>query len=265
MKHTWRVALASAALLGLTVPASGQDRCEERDVRELELAAAGIERLDLEAHAGSLVVEGREGLSRVEVHAVLCASDRERLDALDVRLERTGSRAVLETRFPDWNDSGWGRNRYARIDLVVQIPRGLAADITDGSGEIEIRGTGPLTLRDGSGSLTIRDIVGGARIDDGSGEIEISGVQGDVEVEDGSGGITIEEVSGGVHLRDGSGQVEIRGVERDVEVSDKGSGQIEVQDVRGDLRVQGTRRERIRYANVAGEVDLPPARRGRGG
>ena len=254
-------AMALAALTFGAVPAEAQQRCEIREERDLDLGAADLDRIRIEAHSGRLVVQGREGETGIRVHAVLCASDRERMEAMDVTLERSGAEGRLRTIHPDWNGGGWGRDRYARIDLQVDVPAGMAAEVEDGSGEAEIRGVGELVVRDGSGALRIEDVSGRLRVDDGSGELHIRGVEGDVEVEDGSGGVEIRAVSGSVRLRDGSGAADIAGVGRDVVVEDKGSGRVQVDDVRGDLRVDGTRRERIHYSNVGGAVDLPPARR----
>ena len=257
---------ATMTLVSFAVPglvAQRSDRCAERMTMELLQPTGGVELLDVTAGAGNLRIEGSDAVSQIRVDAVLCASGADRMEGLDVTLERSGSSAVLETVFPE-RARGWN-NGYARIDLVVSVPRGLDARVVDGSGEAWISGVGALDVEDGSGELTLRDIGGDLAVGDGSGELAISDVGGSVRMEDGSGEITLRGVDGSVTLHDGSGRVSIEAVTGDVEVLDKGSGQIDVRNVDGGLHVEGTRRERIRYEGVRGEVVLPPARRRRGG
>ena len=93
----------------------------------------------MDAGAGKLVITGREGIDGIRVAATLCASDRDRLEALAVTLD--GGR--LETDYPRGGSSGWfGGNRYARIDLVVEVPAGTNLRLEDSSGSVEITGTG---------------------------------------------------------------------------------------------------------------------------
>jgi len=197
--------------------------------------------------------------------ATACASEEWMLEELEVTVRERNSDLVFETKHPESNDSRMrGRDRYARLDLKLEVPLGMAAMIRDGSGPAEITGLGSLGVQDGSGSLYIRDIQGDLLVEDGSGELEISGIRGSVEVEDGSGELSIEDVTGSVVLSDGSGSVNIQSVTMDVRVSGMGSGQLSVDDIGGDLVVREGRNERIRHSNVDGRVDIPePTKRGR--
>ncbi len=255
--------VAGSFALVMWAPLAGQasDRCDERRTVTRELSADGIGLLEIEARAGSLEVTGSPRSNEILVTATLCAEREGDLALFDARLERSGSTAELEAIFPDRDRSQ--SNRQMRVDLVVTVPEGLATNVHDGSGHMEIEGVGGLEIHDGSGHVTIRDIDGGVTIDDGSGSVEIEDVSGSVRLEDGSGNAVISGVGGSVELSDGSGLVEISEVTGNVHVTDKGSGQIRVDDVRGDLRVEGTRRDRIRYSNVGGSIDLPRARRRR--
>lgn len=257
-------AVGAFAVAGPT-PLVGQDydSCAVSRTAELDVPTDGIRLLDVIARAGSLEIEGRSGAREIQVEATVCASDAERMQGLEVTLDRSGSTVNLETVFPD-HDRNWS-NGYARIHLVVAVPAGMDLRIEDGSGHTEVQGVGSVEIDDGSGHLTLRDISGDVEIDDGSGHVEIFDVVGHVEIDDGSGGITVSGVQGGVRLTDGSGPVEVDNVSMNVVVTDKGSGPVVVRDIDGDLSVSGTRRERIRYDNIGGALDLPaPRRRGRG-
>ena len=277
---TRQTALTAAALLCATaiVPtdAAAQDNCKFRE--DMELGARAGESLQVDAGAGKLVITGSSGVDKILVAATLCASDEDRLAALDVSLD--GGR--LDTDYPRNGGSGWfGGNRYARIDLVVKVPAGMNLRVEDSSGSVEITGVGEVEIDDGSGSMQLRGVAA-VVIEDGSGSLRIEDVAGSVTVEDGSGNLRIEEVAGNVTVNDGAGSVRIRTVGGDVSISDgagsievtsvggtvrigAGSGSVTVRDVDGDLVVTDTRRSRIRYSDIRGVLELPPERRkGRG-
>ena len=269
---TW----TAAALLGAAVltPATltAQDNCKFRG--EMVLGERAAESLRVDAGAGKLVITGESGIDDIRVVATLCASDQERLDALDVSLDE----GRLDTDYPRNGGSGWfGRNRYARIDLVVQVPAGVNLRVDDSSGSVEIANVGEVSIDDGSGSLQVRGVASVA-IDDGSGNLQIEDVAGSVTVDDGSGSVRIENVAGNVTVEDGAGSLRIRTVGGDVSVSDgsgsieiasvggtvrigAGAGSVTVRDVDGDLVVTDTRRSRIRYSDIRGVLDLPPEKR----
>ena len=256
-KRTAMVAVFGAVA---TVPVglAAQNRCEFRD--ELEITGPARGSLDVDAGAGTLAIRGRDGIAEIRVAATLCASDRDRLEALTVDLR--GDR--LETDYPNLSRGWLGVNRYARIDLVVEVPSGMNIRVEDSSGSLEIEGVGEVELQDGSGSMSLRS-VGSVVIEDGSGSLKVVDVTGDIEVEDGSGSMQIEEVTGDVLIRDGSGSIKVEAVGGTVRIDGVGSGGVSVRDVDGDLVVRDGRRERIRYSDIRGVVDLPPARRrGRG-
>ncbi len=240
--------------------------CEYEAERTVELSAGIGDRLVLTAGSGSLEVVGREGLDQVRVVGRVCTSHEEWIDELDVRGERRGSDAVIETVYPDrnnWRDLFRGRN-YARIDLTVEVPAGMEADIEDSSGEMNLHGLGNLRIDDSSGEIVIQGSSGSIWIDDSSGEIEITGVVGDVEIDDGSGGIRVVDVEGSVMVSDGSGEVEVESVTGNVIIRNDGSGSIEVDGVGGDFVVRNDGSGSIRHDNVEGNVEIPRNKR-RGG
>jgi len=268
MRHKIAVTFGTWLLVGqLFAPGSaaaqrGGDRCEFATELSGEMAASASERLTITAGSGALIVEGQSGASQVVVTATLCASEEWMLDEMDVLVERRGSTVDVETLYPE---DEWRRDGYARIDLRVEVPLGMNAEIEDGSGSATLSGLGDLTVDDGSGELYVEDIRGTLDVEDGSGELEIRDVQGDVRVEDGSGSMDIVGVTGSVTVEDGSGSIDIRDVGEDVMAYDIGSGMLRVSGVEGDFTVEDGRHERIRYSGVQGVVDIPAPRRRRGG
>ncbi len=231
---------------------SAQRQCEFRD--DVELRGTAHDELRVDAGAGRLVIRGSEGTGVIQISATLCASDRERLEALEVSLDGDQVRT-------DYPGRGWGwGNNDARIDLEIEVPATTNVYVEDSSGSVTILGVGDVELQDGSGSVHIEK-VGSVLVEDGSGSLRIQDSSGDVEVRDGSGSMTITNVTGGVMVEDGSGGIEIATVGGSVRLDDIGAGGVNVRDVEGDLVVIDGRRERIRYSDVRGRVDLPAARR----
>lgn len=225
----------------------------------LTLAAEGLTKIEVTAGAGFLKVSGVEGARAVEVKAEIVVSgvsdkDMEEYikDHIELELRKAGSTAVLVGRIREHGFSFMPRE--ALIDLTVTVPKGLAVEIDDGSGELTVNGvSGGLRIKDGSGSMEVKSIVGDLWIDDGSGEIEVDDVQGNVEIidgsgetdvrnvtgdlsiDDGSGGITLGKIGGTVTVEDGSGSLRIDDVGKDVRIKHKGSGSVDVTNVKGKV------------------------------
>ncbi len=210
-----------------------------REIRELGVAADRLDRLVIDAGAGSLDVRGVEGQDRIEVRATIVvedADDDEGRAFIDKRIElgldRDGDSARLVSRV-DQPKLGWGRS--GRIDIEVTAPPELALRIDDGSGSIDVAGfASDVRIDDGSGSIDVGS-VGSLVIDDGSGSIDVSDVTGDVYVNDGSGSLTIEGVGGSVTIDDGSGSIRVNDVGQDLIIIDSGSGSVSFSNVKGTV------------------------------
>jgi hypothetical protein len=237
--------LSSLAFAALAALAQSHQDCEFTADRTATVAASASDVLDLVARAGSLIVEGRPGLSEVRVRGRACASSSALLERIVIETSRSGGRVRVEVPELEYERNFFG-NRYASLDLVLEVPEGMEAVIQDGSGDAEIRGLGSLTVTDGSGSLRIADARGDVTVEDGSGEIEIVGVAGDVEVHDGSGEVDVRDVTGSVSINDGSGSIIVSRVGGDFVVRDDGSGDIRHDAVRGTVDIPEKERARRR-------------------
>jgi hypothetical protein len=271
-----RVPLIATMLAVLPGIAAAQDEvCRYEAERTAVVDATGAALLEVRARAGDLRIEGRQGLSEVRVTARACASDEDRLDEVQLLAERSGERVRVEAQLPDvfeWFSFG---RAYTRLDMVLEVPAGIAADIDDSSGGIELRGLGELTLDDSSGgieaenitgpawiddssgSLCIEDVAGPVVIRDSSGSICVARVEGDVEIDDSSGGIDVREVAGSVELRDSSGSIHVEDTTGNVTVLRDSSGSIRVEDVQGDFAVLRDSSGGVSYRNVGGAVRIP--------
>jgi len=250
--------LIAIAALAIATGAAAQenDACRFEAQRSANIDADAGDQLRLIARAGSLRVEGRAGLDRVQVRGRACASSQELLEQLRLETDRSGGTVRVEV--PEIDNDDWmrGRNTYALLHLVVEVPEGMAAEITDGSGETILSGLGRLRVDDGSGELTIENIAGDVEIDDGSGSITARGIHGDITVDDGSGDVEIRDVTGSVDIDDGSGSLDVAEVGGSVRVDD-GSGNIRVANVHGDFTVTDDGSGSIRHTGVEGRVRIP--------
>jgi hypothetical protein len=219
--------------------------CGHTAQRRVASPVAGVTRVVIVARAGSLRVRGESGAAEISAKGTACASDRDDLDRIQLRSERQGSDLKIEAVIPEASSSFFfGFGHQAKLDLEVSLPKGMAVSVTDGSGSARISDVGPLTVTDGSGQLEIRGVNGNARVKDGSGSIDLSDVTGDVEIVDGSGSMDVRDVGGSVVVTDGSGSIEVSDIRGGFHVRDDGSGGIDYERVSGEVRVPRDRRHR---------------------
>lgn len=253
MKITTTACALSLIALAAAVPAAGQC-AHSRDV-DASMDAGGLDAVLVFARSGSLEVRGST-TDRVRVTGHICASHEDLLADAELSVDRYHGSARIEAILPD---TRW--REYVRMDLVVEMPAALGAEIDDSSGSMEVTGIAYARIDDSSGAMTVERIGGDLEIDDSSGGIRVRDVAGNVRVDDSSGGIEIDGVRGGVVIEDdGSGEIDIRNVDLDVLVRDDGSGSIDVAYVGGDFTVQHDGSGGIRYREVKGRVDVPRRR-----
>jgi hypothetical protein len=239
---TKRPACVLILAAGLAASPVLADDCAHKAEREAALDAGGARSVRIEAGAGELRVEGRTGQTRVEARGTACASSEQVLGQIRLAATRQGDVIVVKVQIPE--GSAWGWNEQARLDLTVTLPRIMPLEVDDGSGAAAIAHVGKVTVRDGSGELSLTDVAGDVVIVDGSGSIEVTGVTGSVRLSDGSGSITVKDVGGSVTVEeDGSGGIDVAGVKGDFTVSQDGSGGIAHRNVAGQVRIPSDRHD----------------------
>lgn len=255
---TFALSLALAAPVEIT----GTDY---EEARTATIDARGATAIQIIAKSGTLTIHGVEGRTDVRVKGTARASEEDWLQDIRLVAERRGNTVYIEVRMPSRSCTGlcWGDHTQA-LDLEIEVPKGIAADVEDSSGELEIRDVGDLDLDDSSGDLELEDITGRIRLQDSSGEIRILRVTGDVEIEDNSGEMKIRAVKGSVVVRDdSSGDIDVVDVTGSVRVHNDGSGSIYVRDVGGDFTVDRDGSGEITSRGVKGRTDVPEPRRSR--
>lgn len=232
-------------------------QCEFTAERTATLPVNGVELVRIGARAGNLRVEGRPGLREVRARGTACAWSRQALEATRIRVERTGDQGSLIVEVPEMG----GDDGYAMLSLVIEVPEGLALEVMDSSGDIEMERVGALKLTDSSGNIWVRDVRGSLDIEDSSGNVDIDEVSGDVRLSDSSGDLTVRTVEGSVLVEeDSSGNIDISQVRGNASVRLDSSGDIRVATIRGDFTVDRDASGSIRYRDVDGRVRLPAER-----
>ena len=209
------------------------------ETRDLKLAADGISQLTINAGAGSMDVSGVQGLDNIVVKATIIVPDEDEDDAVRIiekRIKLSLEKNAGEAELDAWFENGlvsFGSSPY--IVLEISVPTGLAVNIDDGSGSIDVVDVGgDITIDDGSGSIDIRNVAS-VKIDDGSGSIDIVNAAGDVSIVDGSGSISVKHVEGSVTVDDGSGSIKVSDIDHDLIIIDDGSGSLTFSDIRGTV------------------------------
>jgi len=262
MKRKIRGAAFAAAPFLLGSAAHAQWSNAYTAPRNAVVDANGARLLQVEASAGSLRVEGRAGLRQVQVRGTARSSSQDLLGQIKIIAERRGDVVFIKSDMPDEEWRNWNNNHSAALDLVIEVPQGMNADVADGSGELEIVNVGSLELADGSGEITIESAGGAVTITDGSGSVTIDNVRGDVRVSDGSGDINVRNVTGSFTVKsDGSGGISANDIRGSVIVENDGSGQIEAKKIGRDFTVESKGSGSIHYREVSGQVDIPARHR----
>ncbi len=248
-------------IVGLLVliAADAQAECKFERLLDESLDVSGSQSLAIAAGAGDLEIAGVSGSDEVKISGKICVSEQQWLD--EARLETSsGDRAEINVVLPDVSGgwSLWG-SKYAYMDLELEVPEGLALQLRDSSGDIEIEDISTLSIQDSSGDIEIRNAAGLVEIKDSSGDIEVRGLQGDFTIiSDSSGDILGSDIAGNVLVKaDSSGDIRFTEVGKDVVVERDSSGDIIAENVGGDFRVLKDSSGKIRSEDMTGEVVIP--------
>lgn len=264
MNRQFRGAAFAAAPFILGSTAYAQSYGDYTAPRNAVVDAAGARSVEVEAAAGSLRIEGKAGLRQVQVTGTARSSSQRFLSEIRLIAERRGDVVFIKADIPDGEWSR-GRDNTGALDLVIQVPQGIDAEVSDGSGDAKVFNVGALEASDGSGDFSV-DGAASVRISDGSGNLRIENVGGDVRVSDGSGEIDVRNVTGSFTVEtDGSGSIMATDVRGSVIVENDGSGEIEVNKVGRDFRVENKGSGNIDYSSVSGQINIPDRRHGRRG
>ncbi len=242
--------------LGIILFVANAQASTYREKRELNMAAKGIEVLDISCGAGALIIEGKEHQdiqveAEIEIEGMPDKKAQEFIkDKLELSLVRKGTVAYLKSKM----NNGFWKPKGARVNLFVILPPYLNLKVEDGSGSIRLsRMNENVSIKDDSGSIEVRDTKGNVNIIDGSGSIDVLRIQGDVTLKDGSGSIFVDKIGHNLTVVDGSGSIEVSRVAGSVIIKD-GSGSIDIHDVEKDMTIESDSSGSVNISGVKGIV-----------
>lgn len=255
MTHLPSRCLLLLALLALPLPVLAWDSdCRYGADRGGSVDTAGASRVEIMARAGDLRVKPSRS-DTLTASGRACASSQAFLDQTLVHLQRDGDVVRVHVQVPD-EMKGFGM-LYAQLDLTVEVPTGLPVDVTDSSGDMTLEGVNVATVRDSSGDIVARRLLGDVAIEDSSGDIRVEDSAGAVRLTDSSGDIVVRGAQS-VHVTvDSSGDIDIGRVAHDVVIERDSSGDIDVSDVGGRFELLADGSGRVHVAAVKGTVTLP--------
>ncbi|HVA55461.1 MAG TPA: DUF4097 family beta strand repeat-containing protein [Gammaproteobacteria bacterium] len=129
------------------------------------------------------------------------------------------------------------RGTPLHVDLVVQVPAGLALTLVNYAGLTEVNGIkNDLQVKTSSGDVHVSDVHGQFSADTGSGDVHVAGLTGDFTADTGSGDVFAEHISGNVHADTGSGDVHVSEANSQILYADTGSGDVTFSNVKGDMK-----------------------------
>jgi hypothetical protein len=230
----------------------------EREI-DVTLDLTGSEQLAVLAAAGDLAISGHSGTTAARAKGRVCASEEEWLEAATIVTEG-GREARIAVALPDTGE-GWSvfGSHYLYMDLEIEVPAGIALHVRDSSGEMELQGTGPVTIEDSSGDIEIEGTHGDVVLEDSSGDIRLQQIAGSVTVRhDSSGDIYGRDIQGAVVVeRDSSGDIRFEDVRDDFVVENDSSGDIVADTIGGAFRVLRDGSGEVRMSAVSGAVEVP--------
>lgn len=138
----------------------------ERVVQTFQVGDAPT--LNIENFAGSITIRSsRSGV--IEVTAAKKASNRARLNQIEILMSQTdsGVRIETKTRPPVSNMS---------VNLDIQVPADTTVVVDTGAGTVYVDGiSAPLDIRSGAGQVDLRSVAGPVKVQLGAGQILYEG------------------------------------------------------------------------------------------
>ena len=191
------------------------------------MGAAEVDELEI-TNDGDVSVAGERQTGEIAVDFELWSShenddhDEEANRGFHIELRELGDGTAQATA---WLEEDAAADGYS-VAIRVRMPDRISVDADVYQGEVDIERVGRLSLVQGAGDATVRDVAGDLWIDDEEGDLRVDNVGGDAEIRDGSGDLVVRNVGGDLDLWDGAGDIEIGEVGGQIEIHQSGSGEL---------------------------------------
>jgi hypothetical protein len=219
-----------------------------------QFETAGVRRVRIDVPSGAVRVDGATSMRGLSARGRRCASSEAVLEGLTFRVSRVGDELRVQVAQPTHLFSRT-KGTLANVDVHVQVPTGMPVTLVGGSGDVQLRDIGAVSVRGGMGRYEITNATGPVDLAPELADIVVFGVRGDVRMRDALGDVDIRQVVGDVSVASThSGTVRIRNVRGAVRVPKGHTGDIEAMHIDGDLDVGRLAEGAVRHARVGGRV-----------
>jgi len=230
-KYTLHMAIA-AALLAVAGSAFAADKVESRSI----VADSG----DKDLHESwSVAADARVEITNVRGTIAVSAWDKPEVSldgslGSDSKLDISGDSGHLTLKVTGEKDS-WvhGNGPDTDSDLVLQVPRTAALDVSVVSADANVTGVGGKTLE-------VASVSGGVSVNSGAPDVDVNSVSGDVTFDHSGTAMTR------AHLQTVSGNINAKGL----------SGRVKLETVSGDMVVDAGAVQDLEAGTVSGDATL---------
>ncbi len=253
MKFAQHLVLLSAATvlsgcIVIATPSSANYHAQ----KSLTLDASSINKLNIDAGAGSLDVIGDENITQIELVADIYTDKKYRENYLLDLYQRDGKAYIIAK---NKSTAGMWVGDSPRINITIKAPKHLLLDIEDDSGNTTVSNfSGDVVIEDDSGDLVVKNISGNLKINDDSGDLLVSDIGGNVEINDDSGDMTVTNIGGRLDIEDDSGDLTVKKV-KGLVIVDDGSGSIDINQV-GGLKIIDAGSGGLNVKGVEGNFEI---------
>lgn len=209
-------------------------------VRELDVSEP-VELL-VENRAGAVTVRGEDTQRvHIEVIAHLWAESEDEADDQAVLIERgirqEEKRVIVRAPALLRPHPFLFFSRTPRVDYLMAVPRGCAANVSSRSGRVEVEQIrGPLEVTARSGRIAVREIEDDVRLSSSSGSTQAEAIAGSLIVQSRSGSVRVSRCKGNAQVHAKSGSIQIEEVGGNVDVQTR-SGATSISEASGSLRL----------------------------
>lgn len=174
------------------------------------------------------------------------------------------------------------------IDYIIAVPSSAVTTISNGNGDIQIKGVKEVAIDNRYGDVVIQDIIGkvslinknghitvknvgdrlvvensygnveassidgDAKIENKNGDIEVEGIKGDLDIDNQYDDIIFRDITGNVVIEHKNGDILGEQVGKSVEVNTSYSS-VSLDHVEGDVDIE-TKNEKVTLTNIGGSV-----------
>jgi hypothetical protein len=187
--------------------------------------------LRIEAAKGDVLIVGTdENLVHIKATRIVWVSQASKapsaLDALKLQSQRDANRLILSTT-PATDLKALGCTNF-RVDLEIQCPRGMAAEVLAQDGATTVNTfTAPVTVTQSSGSITAERCQGSLTLSNQNGPLTAMDCAGAIDATTRSGALTLTRTGGKITARGVQARTVIEAARGDVVVRNSG----------GDVRI----------------------------